>query len=51
MVWTESYLLSLAIGRIHTPRRRCARFRPDLLHPASLIFQNRVRMARLARTL
>jgi drug/metabolite transporter (DMT)-like permease len=29
----ESYLLSLAIGRIYTPRRRCARFPPDLLRP------------------
>jgi hypothetical protein len=33
MVSTESYLLSLAVGRIYTPRRRCARFRPDLLRP------------------
>jgi hypothetical protein len=33
------------------PSAWCVRFRRDLLRPASLIFQNRVRTARLARTL
>jgi drug/metabolite transporter (DMT)-like permease len=44
IVSTESYLLSSAVGRrpdLDLPTARCARLRPDLLHPASLIFQDR----------
>jgi hypothetical protein len=51
MVSTESYLLSLAVGRIYTPAAGMPASCLTCCVPASLIFQNRVRMARLARTL
>ena len=51
MVSTESYLLSWPSAGFRPPHARCTRLRPDLLRPASLIFQDRVRTARLARTL
>jgi hypothetical protein len=51
MVSTESYLLSLAVGRIYTPAAGVPASGLTCCVPASLIFQNRVRMARLVRTL
>jgi hypothetical protein len=51
MVSTESYLLSLAVGRIYTPAAGVPASGLTCCVPASLIFQNRVRMARSARTL